>query len=698
MKSKSNKSILNQIQKSSKTLNKTNETERKNEHLQACPLKNNIGENSSYINSVIQSIYQLNAFRTAILNDDDLDFSRNVFLLSELKEILKKYEYNLKNQSLVSERFFCLETSDFRLELERLFKPYKKFIFNKLDSPIELILALLNSLHCKDVNASELSIHLKKSCSNMCLSHKFFHLDFSVQSVCECGLKSQLLTSSQNEYTVKVSVKDVLNWNDFLLKISQNEKDNLGKVNDEDENEEKSFHELDFQLRFERIYKNISKNDNKDLCFNRKCEYNNIKTYKYLHSVKDNILLSIDWNEKLPKLIEIFQFFLLLPIYIKNSTFFTITNSNDLVTYRVSSIICYWNYQYISILKDENENDSWTFCEDSVIFKFSSYKQLLTRLFLFHYHPVLVVYTKVHKEIQFDFYKNSDLVNDEDYDVYYEYCSKYNHKDGTNHYMTLYKKSFLEAEYEVAPVKYVEIVSRFVLEKEKEKEKERDERKEEVLLEKNKYVIYKDNKSSLNIISINNNNNDNNNNDNDNDKEDITTNKVSECNTWRCVDCFNYNSLDKYQCMKCFKINVNIYEIVSNNKEINKEEEDKEFTDKNKVLLNEILKNHLKIKENPWETKEKSGIQCKTCLFFNKNHDFCQKCYRNLRNNDENPSNPKVNGGFYEDDYFDYSIYNKFQLKDEFSYKNNNNIKILNENYIGLAGLSLNMSSLYKSK
>lgn len=105
----------------------------------------------------------------------------------------------------------CIDPRDMRRELSNLFRPDNKFQMNKMDDPVEVLFAFLNSFHSYAVDAKSLKYIMEKPCNPNCLAHNYFWINLLEQNECECGATSEVLQWDYNYFIYEAYVKEILN-------------------------------------------------------------------------------------------------------------------------------------------------------------------------------------------------------------------------------------------------------------------------------------------------------------------------------------------------------------------------------------------------------------------------------------------------------------------------------------------------------
>lgn len=623
-----------------------------------CPLKNEIGDNNSFLNCVLHLLYSIEPLRAFFIEDPDIVNEPHLGVFMELKVAISKYQ-EIMGSSKMSERFKNIDLTELRKEVAKLFLPESKFQIGVLDSPIDLLDCLINCLHSFDLNSTSLRNRLNKQCSSLCQAHKLFWLDFGEVYNCECGEATPLLTASRLQFILEIDIRQILaRLSDSLSEGNKNLSTNQDQMHIQAPRKksrenclptQESIDKIPLQAQFEQIYKIIDSSyeisiDNKVNCNSKSCQLNKLRRTRYLFSSKEFMILKLNWTQTEPKLSEILKSILVTPLRISNSTFFNLINSKLKVNYDLQSIICYWDNQYVLFSKFNNEDEKWILYDDNAVIKLGGFREVIIKCLKSHFHPILLLYRQSYKDSSY-LIQNSDFLQKNDLEVFQAYADS---KDKMSYgiYKSIdinpLKESRIDFEY--ATDFYKETLRKSLFEI--EKVKKRKERKEELDLSSNNSLSSKFNTTTLfnkategkgkaqskeieklqEVIDSNENR----------DLEHVCAaftklNDLEE-DEWRCEeeDCKNINKGDNATCLRCKSINLNVHDKIYNKRYLI-------YSDTPKANKNNTEENPIKKNFNP--LGDKLYLSCQNCNHSNFYCDIkCDKCEKPIQSGFGQPS------------------------------------------------------------
>lgn len=244
-----------------------------------CITENNVGENNTNYNTLIQFCFFLKEFREFLINSNELFIkSREASFISELGLLISSYnDYMNQGATMTSDRLFEINILELKKEMEKLFKAEKRFIINgKVESPVDIIELILQGIHCLYLNSKsiklpkeELCMKAKQSIEDLkknikdnnqnnkdinnnnksnskdnsdlaCISHLLFGLEIGEEYVCECSKRTELVLNSINNYFININVNELLNlmkndkeFNDIIdsiVGLSSSDIENINKT------------------------------------------------------------------------------------------------------------------------------------------------------------------------------------------------------------------------------------------------------------------------------------------------------------------------------------------------------------------------------------------------------------------------------------------------------------------------------------
>jgi hypothetical protein len=366
------------------------------------PIKNDIGEQNCFLNVLIHALYHIKEIRKFFIEEEIKNDSRlNLFF--ELKKVIENYADIMSPYTKVAEQFKYINPSHLRAELADLFKEDKKFQLNSMDDPVEALFVILNAFHSYAINAGSLKYIIDKPCNPNCLSHELFWINILEQYQCECGATSEVLKYDYNYFIYEAYVKEILNMLDNRTEIK------------------------DYHYQFFRFLKKLNSNCESNITCPEKCRLNNVKKNLFLLNSSPYLCFNLVWRETNPKLTDICKLFLMLPLKFRNRDLFELPEGETSKQYELFGLVCYWGAHYISFFRsDDFDANYWVCYDDKVITKVNSWKDLIVKCLLSHFHPTILFYRKVDSEKGFSqINEMKEQISNEELNRFITYCEKF---------------------------------------------------------------------------------------------------------------------------------------------------------------------------------------------------------------------------------------------------------------------------------
>ena len=633
--------------------------EQKKESLYSVPLLNNIGDENSFFNSIIHMLHFTPEIFT-YLDENKNNFSKNYEILSELYNILDKYEKLLDiNQCyLIPEEERFIDVKNLRKKISELYQGEGLFQLGKADEPCEILYFFLNAMHsfsidlispkyyilethhtelnnklssntknennnennnCNNTISEEEEDEEKKEdiCDPVCLPHSLFNMHLLRQIEClNCNSSGNIKKFPNKFFIIDINYKNV------SLNIKHIEKFKyLSNI---------FFRQAKKQFQFTN-----------EIC-PKNCDSPKVLNRMYIMGVSNYLIFNINWKEIKPNLQDVCKCYFMIPRVLHNNELFDVIDKDLIADYMLYGFISYWNGHYISFYV--NKYKEWYFYEDMRTRKMASWKEIITFCIKNHYHPIMLFYRKVDSKVAL---LDTQIV-EKDFNEIMEYCKTVDSETlEKNNNINLNLSNYLRPTLQPDKAKDKNLIKTV---ENLQKLEEMKEKKQKI-----KYLDEAhDEKSSMVPEGIN-----------------IFAGK------WICNKCRNHNNISSYQCSKCQEINVKVFEIIYNAKnqkgtyrrnfknnpskfEILTKNFEKNYSNLIKIKLNltqredayEKLKKmqeeeeiklqtemEKKMNENKikFQVNEDGTWNCAYCGFYNENNkiDFCENCKWNKPLNNE---------------------------------------------------------------
>ena len=506
--------------------------------------------------------------------------------------------------------------------------------------PADLLFLFLNSIHSYYMKAHSLKYSIEQECNPICPAHEFFWLNIVQQYECKsCKATSDILKFDYNYFMFEILMKKI------IFKVEQM------KTLDQ------------FFNKFFLFSKEINSKTRIDCpskCQNPNCIKNIIvidpSTYIYIN---------ISWKETNPKLQDICKFFFMLPKTVSNSDIFTIYSKDLMRNYLLYGFISYWAGHYVCFFQSNEKEEgskTWFFLDDKTLLKLRSWKEVIIHSIKNHYHPILLFYKIT--ESKSSIYEQG--LTDKDYINLISHCEKVDNE---------YEKrnlSFSQVDNKSNTINFHRTSSKIRPKVEMTKSTDANlirsirnlQKLDEIKKKGSKEISSISKTATIKTMK-----------EEEEKKSEIENlNKVELSNNeWICKKCENINNYSTFQCNKCKKINIKVYEKIVNKKEfssvkINTETSSKKFDSLSKtfdntvskeLLINTLMnmsvddssKNYSQVKKNKSNVSlynnipssidedEESNDKNKEIILFRMNEDNTWNCpYCNFRNDEENDS------------------------------------------------------------
>ncbi len=576
---------------------------------------------------------------TDFLKRKDFSTEKQYLILHNLKQIMNKYD------SIISDEYekntekenYC-DVKELRKSIELLYKGENLFKMGQNGDPADLLFLFLNSIHSYYMKAHSLKYSIEQECNPLCPAHEFFWLNIVQQYECQsCKATSDILKFDYNYFMYEILMKKI------IFKVEQMK--NLEQ----------------FYKKFFLFSKEINSKTRIDCP--AKCKNPNCKRKTIIIDPSQYIYISISWKETNPKLQDICKFFFMLPKTVSNSDIFTIYSKDLMRNYLLYGFISYWAGHYVCFFQSNEKEEgskTWFFLDDKTLLKLRSWKEVIIHSIKNHYHPILLLYKIT--ETKTSMYEQG--LTDKDYLTLISHCEKV---DNENEKRNL---SFSQVDNKSNTINFHRTSSKIRPKVEMTKSTDANLIRSIRNLQKLDEIKKKGSKDQSSIsktATIKTMK------DEEEKKLEIENlNKVElSHNEWICQKCENINNYSTFQCNKCKKINIKVYEKIVNKKEfglvkINTETSSKKFDSLSKtfdnivskeLLINTLMnmsidessKNYSQIKKNksnaslfinvPTSIDEinESNDNNKEIILFTMNEDNTWNCpYCNFRNDEEN--------------------------------------------------------------
>ena len=579
---------------------------------------------------------------TDFLKRKDFASEKQYLILNNLQQIMEKYNLIISDdlEKITEKEKYC-DVKELRKSIELLYKGENLFKMGQNGDPADLLFLFLNSIHSYYMKAHSLKYSIEQECNPICPAHEFFWLNIVQQYECKsCKATSDILKFDYNYFMFEILMKKI------IFKVEQM------KTLDQ------------FFNKFFLFSKEINSKTRIDCpskCQNPNCIKNIIvidpSTYIYIN---------ISWKETNPKLQDICKFFFMLPKTVSNSDIFTIYSKDLMRNYFLYGFISYWAGHYVCFFQSNEKEEgskTWFFLDDKTLLKLRSWKEVIIHSIKNHYHPVLLFYRIT--ESKTSMYEQE--LTDKDYLSLISHCEKvdnenekgnlsFNQVDNNTNTMSLHRTftSKIRPMIEMKKSTDADLI-RSIRNLQKLDEIKKKGSKDPSSISKTATIktLKDEEEKKIEIENLN--------------KVELSNNE------WICKKCENINNYSTFQCNKCKKINIKVYEKIVNKKEfglvkINTETSSKKFDSLSKtfdnivskeLLINTLMnmsvdessKNYSQIKKNKTNASLYNNIPSsiddddelndknKEIILFKMNEDNTWNCpYCKYRNDEENDS------------------------------------------------------------
>ena len=515
--------------------------EPKREALTSIPMKNNIGDENSFFNSIIHMLY----FTTEIFvflqeNKDNFKKENSGYeILGELYDILDKYEKLLdKNLCyLIPDDEKFIDVKKIRMKISELYKGEGFFQMNNTDEPSEILYFFLNAIHSYSIyldspkyyiidneknrkNSNDnFFVESKDKCDPKCLSHKLFDLNLIQQLEClSCKSTGNIKKFPNNFYIFDINYKNIaintkkINKFKYLLNIF--------------------FRQAKKQIQFTN-----------DQCPGG-CKEPNVINRIYALEPSRYLVFNIKWKEIRPSLQEVCKCYFMLSRVLHNNEIFDILDKEKISDYSLYGFISYWNGQYISFYT--NRYKEWYSYEDMNSKRMLTWKEIIVYCIKNHYHPVMLFYRKTDSKIAI----YDPQIVEKDYIEIMDYCKAVDEErlqrnallsfdeNKLSHLTVSLNSSFIRPTMQPNKANDYDLLKTV---ENWQKLEEMKEKKQKMQYLEDMHKSEEDSRMSPEGINL-------------------------FVGKWICHKCHNHNNFSVYQCSKCQEINVKVYEIIYNTK------------------------------------------------------------------------------------------------------------------------------------
>lgn len=262
--------------------------------------------------------------------------------------------------------------------------------------PIEVVHHLLNCVHSLSLNGNVNEDNQKK-CSPTCIAHKFFSLPLEEVTEClNCNKASRI------KYDNNCFVYEVYTWEVFSSisnRTYQTFKKKLFNI----------YHEV--VTSFDQTAKVPG------------CQCSKPKISKKIiqhESTAENLILNLVWDGAMPKMVDKWKLFNLIPLETPIGDLFDSVNPS--IMYYLYGMILYWNGHYTCAVKSHTKTENkWYFLDDYSQRIMMSFNDLISYCITNEYHPIILFYSN-----NSTLYKNgkeaNDILSAEEYKNIFNFC------------------------------------------------------------------------------------------------------------------------------------------------------------------------------------------------------------------------------------------------------------------------------------
>lgn len=254
-------------------------------------IKNDVGENNCFLNSIIQNMWHLNSFRSKFMDVNHPKHGRSCVFCA-LRNIFIRYKSEEELTPIDLRNALSLK--------EERFKP------GESEDAQEVYDVLLDNLHSC----------LENDCKNgnQCVIHSVFSLSISENYECQCGKTTDMFRYDEWIHYIPV---------DMILMLKDSE-------------ERYSFSEMIFKA---------SNNDSRPC---DSCDGGELVLKRRLTSVPDVLTIGLSWSTMNPHSVDIEELLNSIESQVNTKDMFSETPSN---VYMIKGVLCYSAMHYLTIIK-----------------------------------------------------------------------------------------------------------------------------------------------------------------------------------------------------------------------------------------------------------------------------------------------------------------------------------------------------------
>ena len=337
------------------------------------PMLNLKKENNCFLNVLIQVLFNLESFRTTILNyfnNNSLNIKDEVVF--EFCHLINSYNLEqIKNEKNEAQIEPVLSVNLLRKKLNQKFGNYFK---GECGDPMESLEHIFNSIHeeFNSENENFFSKNKKYSGIGDCPIHQFFYLDLFENQICQNCKSFAKKHYDKNCYMLQI----------FISELSK-------RLTESNQTYENMHLKLFYQIKEQN---EIFDNPNTRISGCKCQEIKNIKKLNLLHVNNTYVIINLTWSEEFPNLQDILNIYTSLPLSDKNKHLFNVSEEKDQKFLYIKSIILYGIYHYICVIY-LNKFKKWGIVDDKTIKYIDKYYDLVEYLLKNHLSPVGLIYS-----------------------------------------------------------------------------------------------------------------------------------------------------------------------------------------------------------------------------------------------------------------------------------------------------------------
>jgi hypothetical protein len=115
----------------------------------------------------------------------------------------------------------------------------------------------------------------------------------------------------------------------------------------------------------------------------------------------------------------------MLPLKLKNQELFELSDPNNIKSYELFGLVCYWGSHYICFFKSDSSDTQWVSYDDTIVIKVPSWKDLIVKCLKSHFHPTILFYKKSDSSNYSDLAALKETLTDEDINKLMDYSRKF---------------------------------------------------------------------------------------------------------------------------------------------------------------------------------------------------------------------------------------------------------------------------------